>query len=180
MINLRLPLTPSRMLVSWPAHPWGGIYDISSSYAALDEDSQRTLASDFNIYKKIARKSPHVITREELVFLGALCWRLKNDLLKIYRKNNIDHKIIYYEQLIERPRKILEGVLPYIGAAWEDNVLKHHEIHAGQSIGGTSNTRPIDKNNRGKWKRRLGANDISIIKKLCGKPANKLFRNYFS
>ena len=106
-------------------------------------------------------------------FLGALCWRLKQELLAIYDTESITYHVIQYENLISQPKEVIYKLLAFIGVPWHANVLCHHQLHHGTSVGLTDNTRAIDCSNTGKWKNALSDEQLAIIKSLCGVTARR-------
>ena len=98
---------------------------------------------------------------------------MKQEVLLLYKSNKIDHQVFRYEQLIEAPNVELQKLFSFLNIPWHDDLLSHHKLHSGLSIGNTDNTRAIDSSNRGKWEKVLNAHDISIINKVCLKTARK-------
>jgi hypothetical protein len=113
-------------------------------------------------------------TRQEAVLVGALCWRLKNELLPVYERERLPYLIIRYEQMISNPKPEIEQVLGYLDLAWHENVLRHHELHSGLVIGYTDSSRPIDATNTGKWKGELSDSELEIIHEVTSPLATRM------
>lgn len=109
---------------------------------------------------------------DQVIFEAALCWKLKQISLDVFKDTSVDFQIVKYEDLIKNPRKEITSILSYLNLEWDENVLKHHLIHSGYSIGNTQNDRPIDKNNIGKWVEVLGKEEHEIIEEVCSEVAS--------
>ncbi|MEE9304151.1 MAG: sulfotransferase [Thiotrichaceae bacterium] len=167
MIKLKI-LTQGNERVSWSFHPYGGQHELASCVPHLEMEIKDSLERYLGRYE-FARNGPQASrTHSDAVIASALCWRAKNEFLKMLEKENISHSIVKYEDLITEPRHTIEGVIEHIGIPWSDNLLNHHRLHSGYSVGKTDNTRPIDKNNRNKWKHSLTNDDLEIIQDICG------------
>ncbi len=125
-------------------------------------------------YKEIKKKHPHRQTHLEQVFLGALCWRLKQEILNTSPQHENVH-IVQYEKLIQNPEQETRSLLQFLNVPWHENVLKHHTLHHGTSVGQTDNTRPIDSQNLEKWKGFLAEEDINTIEKICAPVAKEFY-----
>lgn len=172
MMNLRLQLDGA--LVSWAAHPYGVDGEIQNCASVLrahmgDESIDRILQR----YLQIRRLAPTQRSHVAKVYAGALCWRLKQELLTIYDLEKIDYKLVIYEKLIANPKHEIGEILDFLGVPWDDNVLKHDQLHHGRSVGNTDNERPIDSSNSGKWQKTLKYDDLGIINTLCSGMAQK-------
>ena len=75
--------------------------------------------------------------------------------------------------LITHPRQIIAEILDYLNLPWHDNVLRHHELHQGSSIGKTINNKAIDSSNINKWKEGLETTSLQIINRVCGELAEQ-------
>jgi len=109
---------------------------------------------------------------DQVIFEAALCWKLKQISLDVFKDTSVDFQIVKYEDLIKNPRKEITSILSYLNLEWDENVLQHHLIHSGYSIGNTQNDRPIDKNNNGKWVEVLGKEEHEIIEEVCSEVAS--------
>ena len=118
-------------------------------------------------YKDIAAKDSILWSREELVYVAALCWRLKQEILPAYDERGIAYRIVSYEMLVKEPENTIREILDFVGLPWHANVLAHHLLHSGVSAGQTLNDRPIDSRNTGKWKSSFDPQSLNIIKTLC-------------
>jgi hypothetical protein len=159
--------------ISWPAHPVAE-FEINKALQNLSQQVRQELSLHLESYARIQQKSPPVRTRQEAVFMGALCWRLKNELLPVYEREQLPYLLIRYEQLISEPKQEIEKVLSFVDLPWHENVLRHHELHTGLVIGHTDSSRPIDATNTGKWKGVLSDTELEIIQQVTSALATRL------
>ncbi|RNC85656.1 MAG: hypothetical protein ED557_02475 [Balneola sp.] len=169
MINLTLKVSmDSSKTLSWVVHPNGAPKEIKNCITSLQHNLDDDLMHLIEKYKIIINnRSVLENDREQQVFIGALCWRLKQELLSLYDSNKVDYSIIYYENLIRKPKEELSNLLNRLNLKWHSDMLNHHKLHTGISIGKTDNTKPIDSSNAGKWKAFLTPNEITIAEKIC-------------
>lgn len=172
MVKLQSALE-SGINVDWPAHPFGAQIEIVNSYWALDDKARNEFAQDMNQFELIYGKPPQERSRQDNIFTGALCWKIKNTLPNKYETEGISHHAVLYESLVTMPKETIGQVLDFFSIDWNDNVLRHHELHEGQSIGNTSNKRPIDSNSVGQGIENFSQEDIDTIEKVCRKTAKK-------
>jgi hypothetical protein len=172
MVNLQRKLSQYET-VSWAAHPLCAQSEIRNSYWILDDTLKRQLAQNIDKFVTIANKNPKDRTRMEIIFTGALCWKIKNELPGQYEKEGIDYHTVRYESLVTKQSETISEVLSYIGVGWNDNVLKHHELHNGMSIGDTSNTRPIDSSGVERGIRNFTSEELELIQTVCTSTADK-------
>jgi len=170
MIDLHMRLSKS-VSVSWTAHPHGGEYEIYHGFRALPKRVQRALAAPMRKYGWIKRKKRWARRHEDLVLTGALVWRIKHELKACYEAANIPHRVVRYEDLIGQSREEVSRILSYLQVPWHDNVLQHHRLHTGVSIGETDNTRPIDRKSKGRWKEELSEKEQEVVRDLCAEAA---------
>jgi protein-tyrosine sulfotransferase len=166
MMKLTLEISKDTTL-PWVAHPGGAGSEIENSARALHKSMSDELIQLCKSYKVIAGKQPASWSQEEMVFVASLCWRIKQELLAIYYELGIAYMVLHYENLVKNPENTIRDVLQFVGLPWHDNVLKHHQLHSGVSVGGTVNSRPIDKSNIGKWADAFDTRVLSIIKTVC-------------
>ena len=167
MLNLKLDLGNSEL--PWAANPRGARKEIEGIAKSLQQSTgmDAALAGLYKNYQDIVAKDPFLWTREEMVYVAALCWRLKQELLPAYNDRGIAYRIVPYEMLVKEPEKTIREILSYIDIPWHANVLAHHQLHSGVSAGDTRNDRPIDSRNTGKWKSSFDPQSLDIIKTLC-------------
>lgn len=166
MLKLKLNLNQGNA-APWAVHPLGSWREIDNCAKTLINKMDPVLSDQYTAFLKMAQKHPMDWSFEQAVYAAALCWRLKHEVLMLYRKNNVSHIILHYEKLITEPQKVIRKALSYIGLPWHDNVLKHHLLHSGISVGKTINNRPIDRANTGKWKESFDSVPLYIINLLC-------------
>ena len=77
---------------------------------------------------------------------GAYTWKYNAMAIARYRAAMPSFSIIRYEDLVERPKEVLQPVLAGCHIAWSDAVLRHEVIHRGKHYCGNNlGSRPIDK-----------------------------------
>jgi hypothetical protein len=166
--------------IPWVAHPAGGWGEINNAYWVLGDEQKRELGGYMAEFTRLTEKfvklanvpgSRMKIERRDRVLIGALCWRIKNELPNLYKDRKIGFHVIRYADLVRQPQQRIADVLDYIGVDWDDKVLMHHRLHKGTSIGNTSNTRAIDQNSLGAGQRNLSEDERELIKTICGKTA---------
>jgi len=170
-LKFRSPDSESFCWISWANHPVGAALEIENCMASLTGVADGEILEGIEKFRQINNKSPLVRSADEAVFTAALCWRLKNQLLGLYQKENVLYKVSRYEGLISKPGPTIKKILSYLGLPWNDDVLRHHELHSGMSIGSTENVRPIDAKNMSKWKGVLSEDELSIIQSVCSEVA---------
>lgn len=173
---LKLNLNWNNGSLPWAVHPSGALREIINCEAALKDRATAEVKKLLLAYHGM----PNIHTlpslkekREKAVYTAALCWRLKQELLTIYDDQKVDYQIVKYEQLIKTPKESIKAILLFIGIDWSENMLQHHKLHSGISVGDTDNTRPIDGANHGKWKEILTENDLLTIDDICLKTARE-------
>jgi hypothetical protein len=167
MLNLKLDLGDTEL--PWAANPRGARQEIENIAKTLQQSTgmDAALADLYITYKDIAAKDPFLWSREELVYVAALCWRLKQEILPVYNERGIAYRIVSYEMLVKEPENTIREILDFVELPWHANVLAHHLLHSGVSAGETRNDRPIDSLNTGKWKSSFDTQSLNIIKTLC-------------
>jgi len=184
---IKLNITFGGITAPWAAHPRGGLTEITHSYPALTDEQKAALSDHMTEFARLTEglknllSSPErsaKVNRWDCVFIGAFCWRIKNELPMQYKARNIGFHVVRYEDLVTNPKDRIAQLLDYIGAEWCDEVLMHHRLHKGMSIGSTSNTRAIDQNSLGEGGKNLSQEEQNLIKTICGSVATRW--NYFS
>lgn len=170
MMNLTLQVGEDATL-PWVAHPLGAGREIENSVGALQKHMHDELADLYKTYREISGKPPASWSLEDKIFVASLCWRMKQEVLLEYDEQGIFYRIQHYEDLLRNPESSIRGILDFIGLPWHENVLKHHQLHSGVSVGNTVNTRPIDASNTRKWLTVLDAQSLAIISALCAEIA---------
>ena len=119
-------------------------------------------------FRQISQKHPLRRSHADQVLLGAFCWRVKQEMFHACCQGKDEFHVVRYEPLVQQPQAEITKILEFLNLPWRDDVLRHHTLHAGVSVGQTENTRPIDSANREKWKGFLSDEDLAIIKQVCG------------
>ena len=77
---------------------------------------------------------------------GAYTWKYNAMAIARYREAMPSFSTIRYEELVQRPREVLEPVLARCDIAWSDAVLHHEVTHRGKRYCGNNvGSRPIDR-----------------------------------
>lgn len=173
MVKLGQLLSEDGPLISWAAHPYCAPREILNSYWPLEVGQKQKVSHFMKEYERIIHKDLATRSRNELIFTGALCWRIKSEIPDLYRKRSIKFHILEYEQLVASPEQTIRRILQYIGVPWDSKVLHHHEVHDGISVGATDNSRPIDTRSVGQGADTFSAKEQAIVAKICGSNARK-------
>jgi hypothetical protein len=139
-----------------------GIIDLRNSIKYIPEKKKRDKLK--RIMQKLAKE-------RDLIGLATMCALVKENFFKEYKKRNLEVLQIDYGELVKKKGKTIRKIIDFLGAYWDENLLKHHLINKGSSIGGTENTRKIDTKSMEKWKGKLKKEDILRIRnfeKLIG------------
>jgi len=105
--------------------------------------------------------------RLRVVGLACLCWIAKRRCqLEAVAALRDSIYCVQYADLVSSPKETLAGVLRFLGAAWDPNVLSHSNILSGARPGGASTIRPIDTLSVNKWRSELSSADIDLIDAL--------------
>ena len=171
MVKLNISFQDSS--VSWAAHPGCAQLDIMNGYWVLGDEARQRLKPHVERFSDISKKHPQERSREECILSGALVWAIKNEIPAVYDAAGISYHVVRYEDLVTAPRDVIAAALEYIGIPWDDNVLRHHELHEGSSIGLTSNTRKIDNRSVAQGKNNFNAEEIALIRSVCAETADK-------
>lgn len=165
MINLKVRWDPTA--VPWAAHPLGSWREIDNCFKALEHLLDGELLDYYKVFKGQCKTPPEKWGLEDSILAAALCWRVKHEVFKLYVENKISCKEISYERLIASPSDMILEILNYLGLPWHDNVLNHHLLHTGISVGKTENTRPIDPTNTRKWVNFFDSASLDLIRSIC-------------
>ncbi len=133
----------------------------------------REFSAEIERYQLIST-IPSIMRNSHQIFtVAATCWTLKQQSLRLFNQNSIRFSIVKYEDLVVNPKGSLIKIMADTGVAWSDDVLRHHEIHTGTSVGGTSNARSIDTASLNKWRNTIGKPMHDVIEKNCSSTAEK-------
>ena len=147
--------------------------EISACATWLSQAGETDLGKYIQKIRDIFSKPPEEWSREESIYSAALCWRLKQHQLEVYEKKHVSLYKSHYEHLVSNPESNVRSILNYLGLPWHEDVLRHHKIHSGKSVGDTVNDRRIDTRSVGKWRGKLSENELAIIRSLCEPFAEK-------
>jgi hypothetical protein len=172
MMKLQLPL-PDANQVSWSVHPSGARAEILNGYWALEDEIKSDIEPYMFKYTEIMNKKPEQRSRLDSVFIGSLCWKIKNELPSLYESKDIRFLQVKYEELVTESETNIEKLLEYIGVDWDEDVLRHHELHKGTSIGNTDNERPIDSKGVDAGLKNLSDEEVDLVLDMCGRTAEK-------
>ena len=77
---------------------------------------------------------------------GAYTWKYNVMAIARYKSVMPSFRAIRYEDLVERPKAVLEPVLAAYDIPWSDSVLQHEVVHSGKRYCGNNvGSRPIDR-----------------------------------
>lgn len=156
-------------IIGWAAHPECAETEIKGACRLLNEYNQLdqlplTLRQQT---QTILNKHPTKRDRADQLVLACMCWRAKQALLPVYDQLHLNYKIVQYEKLVRQSQSTLTEILDYLNIEWSDDVLRHHELHAGLSVGNTNNQRAIDSSSIGKHTDKLNNTERDIILSFC-------------
>jgi len=184
---VKLNLNVGNLTASWSVHPAGAWSEINTSYWVLNNAQKVELQAHMQEFGKLSEKFSNRlkakegladVDRRDCVYMAALCWRIKNELPSLYKDRNIDFHVVRYADLVSNPKERIAEILDFIGIEWSDEVLKHHLLHKGTSIGNTSNTRAIDQSGVGSGKKYLSQEEQDLVKTICEKTATSWNYNF--
>ena len=90
MIRLHMPFGPEEFLLPWAAHPMGAEKQIRIEYPRLPETVRSELATFMAVFEDIVQIEPVQRNRQQYTVMGALCWRVKNELIELYPSLGLD------------------------------------------------------------------------------------------
>ena len=94
------------------------------------------------------------------------CWVLKQECYRYLLDSGLDVVVVRYEDLVSSPSSVLPKLFKRLGFDWHDDVLRHHELHAGMSIGNTNNSRAIDLDSLFYSNNFFSDTELTLISKL--------------
>lgn len=100
---------------------------------------------------------------------GSFFWKYKNAAYFRYKKNGFPIFKIKYEDLVQKPAKILPHLLDFLDLEWEESVINHHTIthsevdERGFAIGNTNSHKPIGTFHVGRYKNELTEKQIKEV-----------------
>ena len=166
MLALELPLNRFVKL-AWVDHPAGAEVEIAEARRCLEGRLEAEVTRELEAWDRAQGKRAATRSRLERVRAGALCWRLKNELPRLYSERGIDYHPVRYEELVAQPRQTMAELLDFLRTDWDDAVLCHHRSHSGIETGDTRGDRPIDAGNTGKWRSALDAAELAVLSEVC-------------
>jgi Sulfotransferase family len=172
MLELRIPLRRT-LSVSWAIHPMGAPEDIARARRQLDDEQRAELAEELGRYDEVMARSVVEISFADAVLCASLAWRLMNEMLGSFDGAAQPH-LVRYEELVTAPRTGLVPILEHLGLPWHDDLLRHHELHAGTHAAGTDGARPIDAASIGRWRRSLGEVELAVVERITRPLAERL------
>ena len=172
MASLMLQISASKR-VAWVNYSQGARREIINCFPVLNPSTKSRLLPYMKQYMEIEQQPPDVQSKEHSIFTGALCWEIKNNIPIIFEVAGIEYLVVHYEKLIGAPKQTIQEILRFMGLDWHDDVLMHHRLHRGISVGNTDNTAAINHKNMGKWVTGLSAGQIDIIRSVCKETAKQ-------
>ena len=166
MASLMLPISASKK-VAWVNYSQGARREIINCFPVLNSSARSRLLPYVKQYMEIEQLHPEAQNKEHSIFTGALCWEIKNIIPATFTAAGIEYLVVHYEKLICEPKQTLKEILRFMELDWHDDVLMHHRLHRGISIGNTDNTAAINHKNMGKWVTGLSVEQLSIVRSIC-------------
>ena len=117
-------------------------------------------------------KHPYVIAQE---------WVRKQELgleaLRLLGPSRVH--LVAYEQLVENPRTILEGICSFLQIPFSPVMLEHHRHEEAQRVARYGDhwgslDRPVTTENRRKYRKKLTEDDISVVESVAGQVMDRL------
>lgn len=170
---IKLQLSEQGLLTSWAAHPYGAVGQIKGClnlFRAVPPE----IAQDVAAFGNDLRTAPTLWNTTQLTRSAALCWRLKNEVPRVYEFKGIAYKTAIYERLVTEPRVAIGELLAFVGAPWHDDVLSHHQFKRGMAVGRTDMGRAIDTASLEKWRSQLDPEQVALVTRICGPRAKEL------
>lgn len=170
---LRLEIVAGGIQAPMAAHPIAGARGQVPACLQVLGAVPADIADEVAAFMAQAGIGPDELTLQQRTRAGALHWRIKQDLLALYARAGISVHVFRYEDLVARPRQELERIVAFLGLSWHDNLLAHHRLHDGVSIGKTDNTRAIDTSSVGRYEGIFGHEEIALISRIAGPYAGR-------
>ncbi len=115
-------------LVSWPSHPLGGIREILNCLSVLPSNFTERIYPYLDRFIAIANINPVEWNKIDMLFVGALCWRIKNELPNLYKLidipfNEIDNFIFFREPVHQfLPNQMLRQRTTSRSSDWQGHI----------------------------------------------------------
>jgi hypothetical protein len=168
---LRLSLDAEGMQTSWAGHPAGASREAAKCARVLEGRMPADLTPYWTAYQAALPAQREGWDADAQVLAAALCWRLKQEMRPLYDAAGLNPRTVAYERLVADPQGELKGHLAFCGLPWHPDVLRHHQLHHGTSIGDTDNTRAIDRRSVERWRKDLTPEQIARVAAVCGPAA---------
>ncbi len=173
MLQLTIPVT-TVVSCAWAVHPNGGMDQVASARSLLDDAQRAALQVELDRFDVVAAKPLTEITFPDAILCAALCWTLKNELLRRFDEAGLAYRIVAYEEVVSNPTSSIAAILDYLEVEWHDDVLRHHELHSGIYIADVDFSRPIDRASVGRWKNRFHEAQAGVIERVARPLAERL------
>lgn len=128
-----------------------------------------------NRYRSILSQGALRDTENGMIISAVTCWVLKQLGLQAFRNAGMNIHVVRYEDLLLNPEPVLKSICEKAGVEYHDDMLRHHELHQGVSIGKTINNRAIDRSNIFLGGNYFNSNEISLIDNLSSKMAKNFY-----
>ncbi len=170
---MRLEIVAGGVEAPMAAHPTAGARgQVPACLRALGRVPDG-IADEVTAFMAQAGIPPDVLSLEQMVRAASLHWRLKQELLPLYARAGVPIHVFRYEDLVADPAPVLREIVDFLGIRWHDDLLVHHRLHDGVSIGRTDNTRPIDQSSVGRYRDVLGAGEVAQIRNIVEPHASR-------
>ncbi len=165
---MRLEVVAGGVKAPMAAHPTAGARgQVPACLQALGRVPD-DIVDEVTAFMAQAGTGPNELSLRQKTRAAALHWRIKQDLLSLYERAGIPVHVFRYEDLVTRPREEIQKIIDFLGIRWHDDLLAHHRLHSGVSIGRTNNTRAIDQASVGRYRGELGDEEIALIRRIAG------------
>jgi protein-tyrosine sulfotransferase len=127
---------------------WGATFshvEINRMLQYLPKKYTQGHAGLLDLYLKSLAYSKDRLSEKGIILSSITCWVLKQECYQYLIDSGLSVYKLHYEDLVSSPKPVLAKLFDFIGIGWHDNLLKHHELHSGYSIGNTLNSRAIDQ-----------------------------------
>lgn len=78
--------------------------------------------------------------------------------------------LVRFEDLVARPRHVMEEVLAFLDEPWHPDVLRHHTVAGEAEVtdGGNRTDEPVDPSRSTAWTADVTAEELELVERTCG------------
>ncbi len=113
-------------------------------------------------------------SEDALAAIGALYWTYKTSAILDYVEAGLPVLPVFYEDLVQEPRRILTDVCTHLGIEWDERLLAHQELDhpelfaSGMTLGKTDPKASINTRSIGQWQSVLQPRELDVIDQIAG------------